>query len=140
LDGFDLHANGAVRGEDRKGLEQLCRYLLRPAVAQDRLQLTGEGRVVLELKAAWGDGTTHLVFEPLDFLARLAALTPRPRINLVVYHGVLAPHARWRAAVVRYGVAASAEGGPITEAVSPGADTPAGGGLPSGSTDRGWRT
>jgi Putative transposase len=91
LDGFDLHANVAVRGEERKGLEQLCHYLLRPAVAQDRLRLTGEGRVVLQLKAVWGDGTTHLVFEPLDFLARLAALTPRPRINLVFYHGVLAP-------------------------------------------------
>jgi hypothetical protein len=36
---------------------------------------------------------------PLDFLARLAALTPRPGIDLVFYHGVLAPHARWRAAV-----------------------------------------
>jgi len=34
------------------------------------------------------------VFEPLEFLARLAALTPRPEINLLLYHGVLAPHAR----------------------------------------------
>ena len=139
LDGFDLHANVAVRGEDRKGLEQLCRYLLRPAVAQDRLRLTGEGRVVLELKAAWGDGTTHLVFEPVDFLARLAALTPRPRINLVFYHGVLAPHARARAAVVRYGVAASTAAGPITEAGSVGTDTRASGGGTSSPTGRGWR-
>jgi hypothetical protein len=139
LDGFDLHANVAVRGEDREGLEQLCRYLLRPAVAQDRLRLTGEGRVVLELKAAWGDGTTHLVFEPEDFLARLGALTPRPRINLIFYHGVLAPHARSRAAVVRYGVAASAEAGPTTEAVSSGTDTLASGGVRSSPTGRGWR-
>jgi hypothetical protein len=29
LDGFDLHANVAVRGADREGLEQICRYLLR---------------------------------------------------------------------------------------------------------------
>jgi Putative transposase/Transposase zinc-binding domain len=139
LDGFDLHANVTVRGEDREGLEQLCRYLLRPAVAQDRLRLTAEGCVVLELKAAWGDGTTHLVFEPLDFLARLAALTPRPRINLVFYHGVLAPHARWRAAVVRYRVAASADAGPITEAGSVGTDTLASGGVISSPTGRGWR-
>jgi hypothetical protein len=139
LAGFDLHANVAVWGEDREGLEQLCRYLLRPAVAQDRLRLTGEGRVVLELKAAWGDGTTHLVFEPLDFLARLAALTPRPRINLVFYHGVLASHARARAAVVRYGVVASAAAEPATEAVSTGTDTLASGGVRSGPTGRGWR-
>jgi Putative transposase len=137
LDGFDLHANVAVRGEDREGLEQLCRYLLRPAVAQHRLRLTGEGRVVLELKAAWADGTTHLVFEPLDFLARWAALTPQPRINLVFYHGVLAPHARSRADVVRYGVAA-AEAGPITAAVSTGTDTLASG-VRSGPTGHGWR-
>ena len=83
-----------MRGEDREGLEQLCRYLLRPAVAQDRLWLTDDGRVVLLLKTTWSDGTSHLVFEPMDFLARLAALIPRPRINLVFYHGVLAPHAR----------------------------------------------
>ena len=31
-----------------------------------------------------------------------AALTPRPRVNLVVYHGVLAPHARWRPRAVSY--------------------------------------
>ena len=33
LDGFDLHGNVAVDGQDRERLEQLCRYLLRPAVA-----------------------------------------------------------------------------------------------------------
>lgn len=37
----DLHANLTVRGEDREALEKLCRYLLRPAVAQDRLRLRG---------------------------------------------------------------------------------------------------
>ena len=101
--GFDLHANVAVPAADRTRLEQLCRYLLRPAVAQDRLSLLVDGRVVLTLKTAWTDGTRYLVFEPLEFLEKLAALTPRPRINLVLYHGVLAPHARWRARVVAYG-------------------------------------
>ncbi len=101
--GFDLHANVAVPAADRTRLEQLCRYLLRPAVAQDRLSLLVDGRVVLTLKTAWTDGTRYLVFEPLELLEKLAALTPRPRINLVLYHGVLAPHARWRARVVAYG-------------------------------------
>ena len=78
LDGFDLHGNVAVDGQDRQRLEQLCRYVLRPAVAQDRLRLSEDGRVVLELKATWSDGTSHLVFDPLDLLARLAALGPRP--------------------------------------------------------------
>lgn len=32
-----------------------------------------------------------MVFNPLDFIARLAALVPRPRTHLLTYHGVLAP-------------------------------------------------
>jgi len=75
----------------------------RPAVAQDRLRLLDDGRIVLTLKTAWADGTRQLVFEPLTLLEKLAALTPRPRINLVLYHGVLAPHAGWRARVLAYG-------------------------------------
>ena len=85
---------------DRARLEQLCRYLLRPPVAQDRLQRLGGDRILLTLKTAWADGTRHLLFAPMELLEKLAALTPRPRINLILYHGVLAPHARWRARVV----------------------------------------
>jgi hypothetical protein len=40
----------------------------------------------------------------MELLEKLAALTPRPRINLILYHGVLAPHARWRARVIAYGM------------------------------------
>ena len=57
--------------------------------------------MVLQLRHRWADGTTHVVFEPTAFLARLAVLVPRPRVNLVLYHGVLAPRAAWRADVVR---------------------------------------
>ena len=106
--GFDLHANVAVPAADRARLEQLCRYLLRPAVAQDRLRLLGDDRILLTLKTAWADGTRHLIFEPLELLEKLAAITPRPRINLVLYHGVLAPHAGWRPRVVAYGVVPAA--------------------------------
>jgi hypothetical protein len=56
--------------------------------------------VLLTLKSEWADGTTHLLFEPVEFLEKLAALTPRPRINLVLYHGILAPHARLRTQAV----------------------------------------
>jgi hypothetical protein len=55
------------------------------------------------LKTPYRDGTTHRVFEPLDFIARLAALVPRPRVHLTRYHGVLAPHSRWRAAITPAG-------------------------------------
>ncbi|HZU40573.1 MAG TPA: transposase [Solirubrobacteraceae bacterium] len=113
-EGFDLHAGVTVAGEDRDRLEQLCRYLLRPPIAQERLALRPDGSVLLTLKTPWRDGTSHLCFEPLTLLERLAALTPRPRINLVLYHGILAPRATWRAAAVAYGradAAATPDGG-----------------------------
>ena len=59
-----------------------------------------DGQAVLELRRRWTDGTTHLIFDPVELLERLAALIPRPRINLVLYHGVLAPRAAWRTLVV----------------------------------------
>ena len=45
------------------------------------------------LKTPYRDGTTgdrrsHAIFEPLDFIARLAALVPKPRVNLTRFHGV----------------------------------------------------
>ena len=96
LERFDLHAERAVRADDRAGLERLCRYLLRPPLAQERLARLADGRVVSTLAHPWHDGTRHLIFTPHEFLERLAAITPRPHINLVLYHGVLAPRARWR--------------------------------------------
>ena len=110
LDGFDLHANVWVPATNRARLEELCRYLLRPPVAQARLRLTGDGRIRLRLKTPWADGTRHLLFEPLEFLEKLAALIPRSHVNLVLYHGVLASHARWRSRVVLPGPTDSATG------------------------------
>jgi hypothetical protein len=107
LEGFDLHANVWVSANDRAGLERLCRYILRPPFAQERLRRRSDGRIALELKTAWHDGTRELVFEPLELLERLAAMTPRPETNLLICHGVLAARARWRARVVAYGRVAS---------------------------------
>jgi hypothetical protein len=52
-----------------------------------------------QLKTPYRDGTTHVIFEPLDFIARLAALVPRPRVNLTRFHGVFAPNSKHRALV-----------------------------------------
>ena len=54
-EGFDLHANVWVGAHDRARREQLCRYLLRPPLADDRLRLLGDGRVRVQLKRAWSD-------------------------------------------------------------------------------------
>jgi hypothetical protein len=103
VEGFDLHANVWVSAHDRAGLERLCRYVLRPPFAQERLRLRSDGCIALELKQAWHDGTRELVFEPLELLERLAAMTPRPETNLLICHGLLAARARWRERVVAYG-------------------------------------
>jgi hypothetical protein len=81
-------------------LEQLCRYITRPAIANERLSLNEAGQVVLKLKAPYRDGTTQIVMEPLEFMQRLVALVPRPRLHLIRFHGVLAPNAKLRSAVV----------------------------------------
>ena len=73
---------------------------MRPALAQDRLRVSAEGTICLTLRHRWADGTTHLRFDPLEVVKRLAVLTPRPRVNLILYYGVLAPRAAWRGALV----------------------------------------
>ncbi|MGH8610193.1 MAG: transposase [Gammaproteobacteria bacterium] len=85
----------------RKKLEHLCRTITRPAIANERLTLNRAGQVVLTLKTPYRDGTTHIVMSPLEFMQRLAALVPRPRLHLIRFHGVLAPNARLRAEITR---------------------------------------
>ena len=85
------------------GWEQLCRYITRPALANERVQCNSAGQVVLKLKTPWHDGTTHIVMSPLEFMQRLAALVPRPRLHLIRFHGVLAPNAKLRSLVVPAG-------------------------------------
>ncbi len=105
IDGFSLHAAVRVEAHDRKRLEQLCRYITRPALSDERVQLNAAGQVELKLKTPWRDGTTHLVMTPLEFMQRLAALVPRPRLHLIRFHGVLAPNAKLRPLVVPQGPA-----------------------------------
>jgi len=98
--GFDLHAAVHVEADDRERLERLCQYLCRPPLGQGRLKKLLDGRIAVVLQRPWADGTTHLVFTPMELLQRLVPLVPRPRINMLLYHGVLAPNAPWRREVV----------------------------------------
>jgi len=124
--GFDLHAGLCVPADQRARLERICQYALRPPVAHERLQLTDAGHVQLELRHPWADGTTHLLFEPVGLLERLAALTPRPCINLILYYGVLGARAAWRSLVVTFettdGRRAAAESAATDEAHTETAD------------------
>jgi len=64
-----------------------------------RLSLTRNGQVRYELKTPWRNGTTHVIFEPLDFISRLVSLIPKPRVNLTRFHGVFAPNSKYRVLV-----------------------------------------
>jgi hypothetical protein len=98
--GFSLHAATRIEAGARERLERLCRYVLRPPLAAGRLQRVDEDMLAFTLKTPWSDGTTHLVLSPLDLIEKLAALVPRPRLNLIRYHGVLAPNATAREYIV----------------------------------------
>jgi len=83
--GFSLHAGVRCDAHERRRLEQLCRTITRPALANERVQINSAGQVALKLKPAWRDGTTHIVMSPaliargqsaaLELVLRLA----RPR-------------------------------------------------------------
>ena len=98
--GFSLHAATVCEAYQRNRLERLCRYITRPPIATQRLTVDGQGRVVYRYKQPFRDGSTHVVMEPLDFIARLAALVPRPRLNLTRVHGVFAPNFKHRKRIV----------------------------------------
>jgi hypothetical protein len=91
-----FHAATRIDAGNLTSFEQLCRYVARPPLAAGRLQPIDDERLAFVLKTPWSDGTTHLVLSPLELIEKLAALVPPPRLNLIRYHGVLAPNARDR--------------------------------------------
>ena len=116
VSGFSLHAGVATKANERSKLERSCRYITRPPVSTKRLSMTRNGRVRYELKTPWRNGTTHVIFEPLNFMfrtngmsrahgcagatiSRLVSLVPEPRVNLTRFHGVFAPNSKYRAKV-----------------------------------------
>jgi hypothetical protein len=89
LDGFDLHANVWVGQTPARGWSACAgTYCVR----RSRKSGCASGRRPRDARAEPGvpDGTSELVFEPLEFLEGLAAMTPRPDSNLLICHGVLA--------------------------------------------------
>ena len=67
---------------------------MRAGVAVPSLSLSSTGKVLYTLNTPYRGGTKQVAFEPVDFIARLAALVPKPRVNLTGFHGVLAPNHR----------------------------------------------
>lgn len=97
--GFSLHAGVFANAAEPEKLERLCRYISCPAISEQRLSMTGHGKVRYELKTPYRDGTTHVFFDPIDFIGKLVALIPPPRLNLTRFYGVFAPNSNVRAKV-----------------------------------------
>jgi hypothetical protein len=109
--GFSLHAGVAAEAHECQKLERLCRYIARPAISEKRLSISAQGTAVrtqdpvedrasaasegaastASVAAQRPSGTTHVEFEPIDFIAKLAALVPPPRAHLTRFHGIFTP-------------------------------------------------
>lgn len=98
--GFSLHAGVATKAHERDRLEKVCRYIARPAVAEERLSTNDQGDVIYRFKKPWDDGTTAMKLTPMELMERLVALVPRPRVHLTRFHGVLAPHYKHRKQII----------------------------------------
>ena len=96
LDGFTLHAATRAAAFDVAGKEALLRYVLRPPLAQERVEHRPDGLVRIALARAFAEGTVAVEMDPLSLLCRLAAAVPPPRYHTVKYAGVLASASPWR--------------------------------------------
>ena len=100
VDGYSLHANTFCDVHERAKLERLVGYVARPPLAEGRLSIRQNGDVTYKLKNPYQDGTTHVIFTPIEFLEKLAALVPKPRAHLVRYAGVFSRHSSLRPLIV----------------------------------------
>src|SRR3990167_7332747 len=78
LEGFSLHAGTHLHENDRLGLERLCRYGARGAIAHSRLEELPDGRVSYHMKRPLPDGRTHLVLTGMELLRKLVRCTAAP--------------------------------------------------------------
>ncbi len=100
LEGFSLNASVKIHENDRQGRERLCLYGARGAITLSRLTALPDGRVSYHMKRPLPDGRTHLVMTGVELLKKLSPLIPPPKLHILRFHGVFAPNAKQRSAVV----------------------------------------
>lgn len=96
LHGFSLHCATTTNTHQRDKLEKLIQYMARGPISNERIEITEENQVKLQLKTRYSDGTTHLKFTFGEFIEKLVALIPPPRTHLVRWGGCFAPNSPYR--------------------------------------------
>jgi len=99
FEGYSLEAGRQVDAKNREGLEQVLRYMLRPPVSNKRLRILPDGRVELKLKRPI-NGVEAIAMTGVQFLRKLAAIVPPPRLHSIRYFGVFAPSSKVRPKIV----------------------------------------
>ncbi len=89
-----------INAGDDEGRERIARYCLRPPFALSRLNELDDDRLAYRNRYPLRGGATHRIMDPMELMARLAALVAPPRHPLVRYFGVLSSHSAWRSEVV----------------------------------------
>jgi hypothetical protein len=108
---FNLHAGVSVRGGLPAAREGLLRYCARPRSSGFRCsKAAGSGYRIK-------DGDQMRLMTPTQFMARLAALVPPPRMHLLRYFGPLSSHHAQRCEVTP---SPAPEAGLLTPPPAPG--------------------
>jgi len=89
-----------ARADDTRGREALVKYVLRPPIGQEHLELLGNDLVRIHLRRPFRDRTVAIDLDPLSVLCRLATAVPPPLLPYVRYGGVLSAASKLRALVV----------------------------------------
>jgi hypothetical protein len=100
LCGFSLHCATRAPAHDQAARLRLFRYILRPAIATDKLAFDGK-TVTFTMKRTFSHGLNILRFTPEAFIRRIAWLVPGPRQHEITYCGLFASNSKYRAMVVR---------------------------------------
>jgi len=100
VDGFTVHAGVSIGRANTQARERLIRYCARPALSLERLDVLPNGLITYRSKYPLSGGRSHRVMQPMELMARLAALVPPPRFALIRYLGVFSPASPLRGLVV----------------------------------------
>jgi hypothetical protein len=84
--GFSVDDSVRFEPEDKKSMEKVARYLLRPPLSLERMTYSkGDEEVVYRRKGTEGRSGEEERIDALDFLARVIAHIPPPRVHLIRY-------------------------------------------------------